>query len=343
MKIRIRWSTGIYLVSLFLISFTILELICRLGVLPPTKHYKIQNTIKTKDDFRSRVMILGDSFSLDYEKMYTSYLKEYFNSRGISVLNLAQNGTGPAEYLAALEKYGSVYNPDLIIANYYVGNDLTDTMKSNNPSASWKTQVKKIIGWSYLGAYLLEVKHHLAIRRGMKQLEERYKERSAQLDLRNIFLMEFSKAHPDHLVDNLLINSKKAQDLWEVNKKILLTMRDIALRLDAEFIIIVFPRSLQIDNSHLEFFRRLGFDTPENLLLSEVPQTLSMNFCRQNDINCYDLLSEFQKSQGKQYYLLNDDHLNDSGNLFAFELVKRELELRKLPRTRSNIVPERLH
>jgi lysophospholipase L1-like esterase len=65
------------------------------------------------------------------------------------------------------------------------------------------------------------------------------------------------------------------------------------------------------------------------------PNNLIVNFCREHNINCLDLLGPFQE-QGKiaRLYTLHDTHWNEAGNRLAAEKIFEYLEA-------HNLVPAR--
>ena len=68
------------------------------------------------------------------------------------------------------------------------------------------------------------------------------------------------------------------------------------------------------------------------------PDNLIVNFCREHNIHCLDLLGQFQE-QGKtrQLYALRDTHWNEAGNRLAADLIFEYLEKNQLiaPRPRQ--------
>ncbi|MEX0812890.1 MAG: hypothetical protein WD048_11795 [Chitinophagales bacterium] len=80
------------------------------------------DTVKSN---RPKVLLLGDSF------VYGMSAEPYFNSfsdillaRGYIVYNTGISGTDPAQYAAVAKKYIPLLNPDIVILNFYQGNDL---------------------------------------------------------------------------------------------------------------------------------------------------------------------------------------------------------------------------
>ena len=85
----------------------------------------------TKKNKEFRILGLGDSFTFSY----TSYKNNFLtiledslnkNKNKISIIKAGVPGTGPDFYYNFYEKEGFKYNPDLILINIYIGNDVTN-------------------------------------------------------------------------------------------------------------------------------------------------------------------------------------------------------------------------
>lgn len=96
----------------------------------------IHNPINT-DGFRSiefkkysrskpSVLLLGDSFTWGHSaKNKTNSFADILLSKGYVVYNTGITTTDVAQYLAVAQKYIPVLQPDFVIVNFYLGNDIT--------------------------------------------------------------------------------------------------------------------------------------------------------------------------------------------------------------------------
>jgi len=77
-----------------------------------------------------RLAVLGDSFSvgaaLPWRLTFAGLLQELLAPERIEVVNLAAGGWGTAQELRALERYGPLYQPDLVVLEAFPYNDLCD-------------------------------------------------------------------------------------------------------------------------------------------------------------------------------------------------------------------------
>ena len=74
-----------------------------------------------------RIVALGDSFamgSVPYPANYLTLLESTLASDGsVEVVNMGVSGTDPVDYLSMLVQEGLAFGPDLVLVNFFVGND----------------------------------------------------------------------------------------------------------------------------------------------------------------------------------------------------------------------------
>jgi len=73
---------------------------------------------------KKRILLIGDSFTwgMSSNPIYKSFADNLL-ARGYLVYNTGIPGTDPAQYAAIAKKYIPILEPDLVIVNFYVGND----------------------------------------------------------------------------------------------------------------------------------------------------------------------------------------------------------------------------
>ena len=98
------------------------------------KEYSLQ---KSKNMFR--ILILGDSYTealqVNLSNIYTELLEEKLNkisNISFEVINSGVSGFGTADELKYLETKGLNLNPDMIILQFTLGNDVIDNVYDNN-------------------------------------------------------------------------------------------------------------------------------------------------------------------------------------------------------------------
>ena len=94
-----------------------------------------------KPDGTFRIATLGDSFTeafqVNYDKNYSVLLEEKLNQKrngyfNYQVYNFGMSGTGTEMQLLTYKNYIRPYKPDLLVLQYYAGNDVTDDLLLHN-------------------------------------------------------------------------------------------------------------------------------------------------------------------------------------------------------------------
>jgi len=82
-------------------------------------------SLSHRPEGRPRVMLVGDSFvwGMSAEPISHSY-SDILLARGFTIYNMGIPGTDPAQYEAIVKKYVPLLRPDLVIVNFFPGNDL---------------------------------------------------------------------------------------------------------------------------------------------------------------------------------------------------------------------------
>lgn len=320
------------------VMFIILEVLCRLGVFSSRAWEVHQEAAAQPSEGRFSILIVGDSFSVEDPTLnpptFGSQLREYLEKRNTIVLNVAVPGYGPPEYLENLvwyENYAPDFHPKLVMVNYNVGNDLHDTMVRLHGD---RTRVELLHGFgspllqrSYLIQTLMELRRKLAERRQLGTIRQKLTASSeAKKEALNPYLADLSSTVPQFLAEALLVQSDEAKRTWRENERIFRELKKYAEHRHATLVVNILPQTLQVNRSHYEFFKNLGFQMDERYLTSTVPQDLMKRFCHQEQILCNDLLPGFKNRNTREFYMDRDDHWNGAGFTLAFELVRKALE-----------------
>lgn len=298
----VGWTLGTALFVLLSV-----EVFFRLG-LPMTSRYKNENQY-SKDRDKFRVVMLGDSFSEDYDGKEA----EYYRNRGLGFLNLAQFGTGPVDYLNRFKYIGVNYHPNVVILNYFVGNDLTDTMsRKDSPlvkrvlrQSAWnKISMGNLLSHFFLPESFYELWFKKFFFLGMDQLradlakEETISKKKAV----NPYLVKATKWRPGLMKLDLMVEGAKAQNAWKTNRECILKVAKLAKEANAHLLINIFPATAQVNRSHYAFLQELGFEMSDEFLKTSIPQNLILHTCREHQLDCLDVLPNFRALGNKDLY-----------------------------------------
>jgi len=318
------------------------ELLLRLGIPENPKHW-FEESQRSWKESSHRVLILGDSF-IEPGGELAPLLKQGLGEHDVAVRNLALGGTGPFEYLERLRSFIDSHEefPTVVLLSYYVGNDLTDVQNNPKYDASgagvairtlvpelWRLESKSWLDALYLTHFVR--KHRKPVpppqkpKLNWKALEaagyapERIDD--ARNSRMNSWLFALSKSNPNYLLDNILMETEENLAAWERVKVLLSRISKACSDRNAQLLVVAFPRSVQLDRSHFEFFEGLKFNVDSRLLGCMRPQELLADYCEQNRVPLLDLWPEFVRSNPAALYRERDDHLNATGNQLAADLI----------------------
>jgi hypothetical protein len=311
-----------------------------------SRGYLTENIFNKKKDV-FRILGLGDSFSVylkDKKQNYNNILQQEFNDRGkdeIEIVNAGMEAMGPGYYWHILNKYGDLFKPDLVLIGFFVGNDFEEAdffVYIGNFISEPKDLYKRYSGYDQF--------RHLRLYRLLKNKYTRYRESQLR--------EEETKRHPAQEVGTFSQGTflevekkrswmfdKKNRELlkqqWRECSEIILKMKDWCDRRKIKLVIAILPEQFQVDQALRDaVLNKYQHIAPENLDLS-YPDNLIVNFCRSHNINCLDMLGQFQEEgKTRQLYMLRDSHWNEAGNRLAADLIFEYLEKNQLLSPRSS-------
>ncbi|MDB5284059.1 MAG: hypothetical protein JWO06_3134, partial [Bacteroidota bacterium] len=74
---------------------------------------------------KKKILMLGDSFTWGHSASHkTRSFADLLLYRGYAVYNTGISGADPAQYLAVAQKYIPLLKPDIVVVNFYMGNDI---------------------------------------------------------------------------------------------------------------------------------------------------------------------------------------------------------------------------
>lgn len=305
---------------------TIIEAALRAGIVKNQLRDQLAYA-REKTNSKHKILIIGDSFAYIIQDLLSRELIPY----NAKVLNTAAPGMGPFEYAAEMKARGMIFKPDITVLFYYTGNDLTDIQYDIEEKDSFKNRITNFIRPLSYNLYLYhfykEKKNVLfpkmfdyskfsknGIDRGMVSLAKAQKV--------NPWLLELSLKDKDYLLENILIESEDSIRAWDRTKELLGQIQALCNKLNSEFVIVIFPSTVQVNKSHYAFYKSLMFNIDDSMTLSNRPQALLRDFCEEKKIHCLDLLPYFKAEPGKELYTENDDHLNEIGNTLSARIIK---------------------
>ncbi len=305
-----------------------------------------------------RVLVLGDSFLAWWpiEHSLHDELGRWAREQGMALALAAYGGFGPLEYRDQAEGLVPALEPELTILFYYAGNDLTNVQHRAEPQHPEDFKLKL---WSPRGVRVAEAQRARERMRfsltpsahaqtpppagafdweamrahGIdEQLIEFAQNREREPnrvgpEYVNPYLLVTAMTEPRYLVDNLLIETAENLAAWRRVEQEIAAIGEICGDAGSELWVVAIPSTLQVSDSHFDFYRRAKFVMDDRVLTSDRPQRLIEELCAREEINFLDLLPAFKKNAaaGAELYWENDDHLNDNGHALAMKLVRERI------------------
>jgi hypothetical protein len=300
----------------------------------------------TKDIFKKRpgtirILGLGDSFSVYLGNMgqnYNNLLQKDFISKGqgdVELVNAGLEAVGPGYYWHILSKYGDLFQPDLVMVGFFVGNDFEEAdfaITIGNYIREPNDFIKRYSRYYQFRNWRL---YKLSKNKYSRFYDEQLKKQEVKhnppqqvgtfswktfLEVERTRSWIFDRNKRDRLEKN-----------WQECAAILLKMKDWCDRRKIKLVVAILPDQFQVDPElRRVIYTKYKRISEKNIDLTQ-PDKLIVNFCREQHIHCLDLLEQFQ-GQGKtrQLYALRDTHWNEAGNRLAADLIFKYLEENQL-------------
>jgi hypothetical protein len=272
------------------------------------------------------ILVFGDSFSAQ-PISYVNKLRQ--SDSTINTYNLSLPGSHPtiASYYAPT--YIEKLNPDVVICQLYLGNDLSDASYPTN----WKElSTARNLYWTFANYF------HV-----LRFLNYRFANLSATINTdfdeeglstnKNPQLFDPStysprmkmmlKANPNFLNESYFVNSEKSKDALQ---QIIISLKDIqsTLPTTCDFKILIIPHAISVDQTYSKQYELLGATTFNNSETYPIISHLQNEFGSKIILDAHATLISLE-NEGVQSYYSNDDHLNEKGHIGLLHLVRNQL------------------
>lgn len=285
----------------------------------------------TKDKkVRKKILVFGDSFTAT-PSGYVAKLNSFFPD--MQFINSAMPGIGAQEINIIAPSRIDKFNPDMVIVQLYVGNDLIDIKKPINWS---NLSVTRNCFW-YISNYfysirfinyrLAQLKTILGQSIESNQLKnndsfsvERFSKREQLLLSADPYYYEKSIFVTNHFDDRFESYLKNITDIYT-----LCDTRNIKLKL------LIIPTCCQVNDRYLTHFKTIGAKfnhTSINDTLYPFINKLNARMGNCKSLEILNPLPAFQKAESKKLNLFynNDIHLNETGDSVLAEFISSTLK-----------------
>ena len=285
-----------------------------------------------------RVVAIGDSQTygagVTYDDAFPTLLEKRLQQEEArnEVINLGVPGWEPPEELHLLKVYGLQFKPDLVLVNFYIGNDII------RRRGAYTERPLIVAGQSYyvhatgnmihdaLSPDRSFLYHHLnyLIQVGSVYLKNWQREPSKKgadlgitLRSRQGYLQEL-----DERTDIYLIHPPQEVQLqWEKTLQVLTEFRDVLHGQGIRMLLVLLPDHVQVDQQlRQEFLVARGEES--SLFDFERPQTMLKEWGARNGVPVVDVLPRFREAAlGKPLYYDTDLHMTAAGHQLISDTV----------------------
>lgn len=297
-----------YLCFLIIASLTLFEVCFRLQVID---FYKTEldalNIEGKKKESQPTVLIIGDSFSA-HPNSYVQKLREHYPS--VHFVNAAVPGTGILEHKLIFSNRMKRYEPQYLIYQFYVGNDLTDI---EHPINFKELSIYRNIYWLLSERFLClkYINRKLAVVQ-LNPSTKTLREKPFSVENYNKRVITYFHADPNHLNGAVMLQEKQKNIYLEWKNKFSELIANVP---DSVIIsLIVVPHCAQVSKKYTQEMQLLGAHLTENINVSQYPllEKITQDF---PNVKVLNPLPGFQKleERGMPLFYNNDPHLNPDG------------------------------
>jgi lysophospholipase L1-like esterase len=284
-----------------------------------------------------RAIALGDSFTwgagVSYDEVFVTLLERALqeSTPGSEIINLGVPAWGPHEERHLLEAYGIRFAPDLVLLNFYVGNDI----QNKRGNDLHMPEILVVAGQSYyvhsngnqvhdgLGPERWYLYHHLhylfriGTARYLNAAERQERNDGIPLASSALYLKGIYERSDIYLKEDTPFFAHH----WDRTQATLLAMRDFLEARGIRLFLVVIPDHIQLDHE-VQTKYMTAFSQSSGRYDFEKPQRLLRAWCSSHGVMMLDLLPTFKRyDRAAELYFLNDVHLSASGHALAAQAI----------------------
>lgn len=296
------------------------------------------------------IVAIGDSHTYGISATASgSWPSQLASMTGDTVYNISLGGYGPAEYLYLMEKYAFDFHPKVIVAGFYLGNDLRDSFRAVYEVPVWKELRKpgfnsgepdeeddgdddtdfsigeflsghsvlyRLISFSFVGDNL----------RQMRRLN-RGEEIVMFEDEKNGINTGFT---PDQRLKGLDLDDPEVEEGLDLSLEFFSRMNELAEKNDTRFIVVIIPTKEMVFSSYIEGNTDLlASEKIDRLIRSEREvDRITRDYFTEHGIEYIDVLEPLQAKTDKEQLYPNNygGHTNENGYRIIAESIKNVLQ-----------------
>ncbi len=241
-----------------------------------------------------KVLLLGDSFTWGHSSSKKSFsFSDELLAKGYVVYNAGISATDVAQYLAIAKQYIPVLKPDVVIVNFFLGNDVTYYRREVKPYAPvlFATNAGNLIACP----------------------QGNYFENAQQVY--NLYLHQWQIPEDDNIINCLMAQSVITTLAWRALVKLEIANYGNS---DVEKYYHKAEKRKYAKpycNIELNEIRNIAENNGAEFILSSLPEVYTYTFNTQKDFpNLFEGLEYVEMEVSKSDYKLEDGHFNNEGH-----------------------------
>jgi len=298
-----------------------------------------------------RIVAIGDSFTwgsgVTYDETFVSLVERGLQAADprAEVINLGLVGYQPEDYLSLLESHGLAYQPDLVLINFYIGNDLMPAQGSQLIVAGQRRRAHINGNWfhdhlSWDHWYLAHDLEYAWIMgtarmrqaRGQSDLGFMTPAPAIQTGAREP-PTPFSGWSPRYLRmiqgmgdQYLKYDTEAFLGRWNETRAILEKIDVLLHGRGVPWVLVLLPAEEQVDRELQRLYVKMLGGAPERYDFGK-PQRLLEEWAVGRGVKVIDLTPAFLANVSQaRLFIDNDIHLNRNGHALAASSILRELQ-----------------
>jgi len=291
-----------------------------------------------KPDHVRRIVALGDSFTwgsgVTYDETFVTLVEQGLNSWDgtTEVINLGVPAWGPHEEFHLLTVYGIRFHPDLVMLNFFIGNDIQnkrgDDYDLPEPVivAGQSYYVHRNGNWLHdtMGPGSSFLYHNLnyLVKVGGSRIRAASEEgllpgERLPLVSRRDYIRGIRERSDIYLIEHTPFFNHH----WDRTQKTLLAMRDFLAERGIPLLIVMMPDHVQFDPGLQREYFNATEASPQHFDFYK-PQRLLLAWCKEHSVQCIDLWPAFTAAGDPAgLHFRNDIHWSASGHRLAADTI----------------------
>lgn len=263
-----------------------------------------------------KILVFGDSFSSDSISWVNQFRE---NSKNTCVYNASMPGVGVETYDVLFDKRVSEVQPDLVLIQLYVGNDVYDY---NKPVRWGEFSLSRNLFWST--SNLFRSLNFINYRLGQVSSDISLLDSKENLSFDTSTYASRTKLFIRHIeeypYESIFLQNDCASEFDKISSKLLDFKERIGKK---KMFVIVVPHCAQVDELYRDRYKDMGAITPSK----DFTKNIWVEELTELGLNVIDPLPRFQmlESEEIRLYYENDPHLNERGQKELFHCVEQSI------------------